>query len=95
MIPPKPWEQPPLPPQPNLTRGVLGGDGWHGHPRGRAPPQARRGDYTKMHINIDKRPEYFFLKGIFQGVHNWGQGGARKKIRRICAPPWAEPPVRP
>ena len=29
---------------------------------------------TKMHINSDKRPDYFFLKGFFRGVHKRSQG---------------------
>ena len=32
---------------------------------------------TKMHINLDKRPDYFFLKGIFQGGAQWEPGGAQ------------------
>ena len=37
---------------------------------------------TKMHINLDKRPDYFFLKGIFQGGAQWEQGGAKQNFKR-------------
>ena len=42
-----------------------------------------------MYINLDKRPDYFFLKGIFQG-------GAQKKLaaRPDSVPLWTEPPIR-
>ena len=29
---------------------------------------------TEMHINLDKRPDYFFLKGIFQGCQRGARG---------------------
>ena len=42
---------------------------------------------TMMHINLDKRPDYFFWEGIFQEVHNRSQGGAQKVCSaRVSAP---------
>ena len=53
-----------------------------------------------MHINVDKKPDYFFIKDIFQGVHNGSQGVLNNLFFSVltcaeCAPPWAEPPVCP
>ena len=39
-----------------------------------------------MTIGLDKRPDYFFLKGIFQGGAQWKQGGA-KHFFSARAPP--------
>ena len=46
-----------------------------------------------MHINLDKRPDYFFLERYFSGGAQWEPRGCTKK--KVGAPNWTEPPVRP
>ena len=51
----------------------------------------------RLHIDLDKRPVYFFLKGIFQGAAQWEcttNFFRRTYVRRVYTP-WTEPPVRP
>ena len=47
---------------------------------GRSVYRDKKNTGMKMHINLDKRSDYFFLKGIFQGGAQWEPWGARKKI---------------